>query len=88
MIYLDNNASTRLDPEAWAAMSAAAEIFGNPSSVHAEGQRARRAVEEARDQVAGPRRRRAGGDVPDLGRHGGQRDGALRGRRRAGRAGS
>jgi cysteine desulfurase len=52
MIYLDNNASTRLDPEAWAAMSAAAEIFGNPSSVHAEGQRARRAVEEARDQVA------------------------------------
>jgi cysteine desulfurase len=52
MIYLDNNASTRLDPGAWAAMSAAAETFGNPSSVHAEGQRARRAVEEARDQVA------------------------------------
>jgi len=52
MIYLDNNASTRLDPEVWAAISAAAETFGNPSSVHAEGQRARRAVEEARDEVA------------------------------------
>jgi cysteine desulfurase len=52
MIYLDNNASTRLDPEVWAAMSAAAETFGNPSSVHAEGQRARRAVEEARDEIA------------------------------------
>ena len=52
MIYLDNNASTRLDPGVWAAMSAASETFGNPSSVHAEGQRARRAVEEARDEVA------------------------------------
>jgi cysteine desulfurase len=52
MIYLDNNASTRLDPEVWTAMSNAAETFGNPSSVHAEGQRARRAVEEARDEVA------------------------------------
>jgi cysteine desulfurase len=52
MIYLDNNASTRLDPEVWAAMSAAAETFGNPSSVHAEGQRARRAVEQARAEIA------------------------------------
>lgn len=52
MIYLDNNASTRLDPEVWSAMSACAEVFGNPSSVHAEGQRARRAVEEARDAIA------------------------------------
>ena len=53
MIYLDNNASTRLDPEVWAAMAGAAEAFGNPSSVHAEGQKARRAVEEARFEVAG-----------------------------------
>jgi cysteine desulfurase len=51
MIYLDNNASTRLDPEAWAAMADAAEAFGNPSSVHAEGQRARRAIEQARDGI-------------------------------------
>lgn len=52
MIYLDNNASTRLDPAVWSAMGAAAEVFGNPSSLHAEGQRARRAVEEAREEVA------------------------------------
>jgi cysteine desulfurase len=52
MIYLDNNASTRPDPEVWAAMLEAAGTFGNPSSVHAEGQRARRAIEEARGRVA------------------------------------
>ena len=52
MIYLDNNASTRLDPAVREAMTAAADVFGNPSSLHAEGQRARRAVEEARDEVA------------------------------------
>ena len=51
MIYLDNNASTRLDPEVLAAMTDAAGVFGNPSSVHAEGQRARRAIEEARDAI-------------------------------------
>lgn len=52
MIYLDNNASTKLDPEVRAAMEASANLFGNPSSVHSEGRRARRAVEEARDEVA------------------------------------
>ena len=51
MIYLDNNASTRLDPEVWAAMADAAGTFGNPSSVHAEGQKARRAIEEAREEI-------------------------------------
>jgi cysteine desulfurase len=51
-IYLDNNASTKLDPEVRAAMEEALELFGNPSSIHAEGRRARRAVEEARDEVA------------------------------------
>ena len=53
MIYLDHNASTPLDAEVWAAMEAAAAVHGNPSSVHAEGQRARRAVEEAREEIAG-----------------------------------
>ncbi len=53
MIYLDNNASTRLDPEVRAAVEQALELHGNPSSVHAEGRRARRAIEEARDEVAG-----------------------------------
>ena len=52
MIYLDHNATTPLDPEVRGAMDAAASVFGNASSVHAEGQRARRLVEEARDEVA------------------------------------
>jgi cysteine desulfurase len=52
MIYLDNNASTRLDSEVWEAMASARDAFGNPSSVHAEGQSARRLVEEARSRVA------------------------------------
>lgn len=52
-IYLDNNASTPLDPEAWRAMEDAAGVYGNPSSVHAEGQSARRSLERARDAVAG-----------------------------------
>jgi cysteine desulfurase len=52
MIYLDNNASSPLDPEAWASMRAAADVYGNASSVHAEGQRARRIVEESREEIA------------------------------------
>lgn len=52
MIYLDNNASTRVDPEVRAAVAEALDLFGNPSSIHAEGRRARRAVEEARQEVA------------------------------------
>jgi cysteine desulfurase len=52
MIYLDNNASTKMDPEVVASFQEAAALYGNPSSVHAEGRRARRAVEEARDEVA------------------------------------
>src|ERR1700758_3436329 len=50
--YLDWNATTPLRPEARAAMAAAWELTGNPSSVHAEGRRARRLVEEARATVA------------------------------------
>jgi cysteine desulfurase len=52
MIYLDNNASTPLAPEAWAAMEEAAEEYGNPSSVHGSGQAARRRIEEARGDIA------------------------------------
>ncbi|MFN2385824.1 MAG: cysteine desulfurase family protein [Thermoanaerobaculia bacterium] len=51
-IYFDNNASTILDPEVRVAMEQAACLFGNPSSIHEEGRRARRAVEEAREEVA------------------------------------
>ena len=52
MIYFDNNASTKLDPEALLAMEASFHLYGNPSSLHGEGRRARRAVEEAREEVA------------------------------------
>src|SRR6266481_4712075 len=52
-IYLDWNATTPLRPEARAAMAAAWDLSGNPSSVHAEGRRARRLVEDARAIVAG-----------------------------------
>src|SRR6202158_224948 len=52
MIYLDNNASTEPDPEVLAAVEEAGRLFGNPSSIHAEGRRARRAIEEARSEVA------------------------------------
>src|SRR2546428_142109 len=41
-----------LRPEARAAMTAALEVTGNPSSVHAAGRAARRLVEAAREQVA------------------------------------
>jgi cysteine desulfurase len=51
-VYLDWNATTPLRPEAKAAMEAAWELSGNPSSVHAEGRRARRLVEDARAAIA------------------------------------
>ena len=50
--YLDHNATAPLRPEARVAMLAALDLPGNPSSVHAEGRRARAAIETARDQVA------------------------------------
>ena len=52
-IYMDANATTPLLPEVVAAMTPFwTEHFANPSSVHQPGQRARAAVEKARDQVA------------------------------------
>jgi cysteine desulfurase len=51
-IYLDWNATAPLRPAARAAMLAALQEVGNPSSVHAEGRAARRRVEAAREQVA------------------------------------
>ncbi|EDQ04588.1 Cysteine desulfurase IscS [Sulfitobacter indolifex] len=51
--YLDHNATTPLRPEARAAMIAAMDLPGNPSSVHAEGRAAKAVVERARAQVAG-----------------------------------
>ncbi|WP_372397055.1 cysteine desulfurase family protein [Azospirillum sp. HJ39] len=51
-IYLDHNATTPLKPEVKAAMVQAMDLVGNPSSVHAFGRSARRAVDEARTAVA------------------------------------
>ena len=51
-VYLDHNATAPLRPEARAAAGAAMDLACNPSSVHAEGRRARALVEEARSRVA------------------------------------
>lgn len=51
-VYLDHNATTPLRAEARAAMLAAMDVTGNPSSVHAEGREAKGLVEAARVQVA------------------------------------
>src|SRR5260370_18478272 len=51
-LYFDWNATAPLRPEARAAVVAALDVTGNPSSVHAEGRTARRLVEEARENVA------------------------------------
>jgi cysteine desulfurase len=50
--YLDWNATAPLRPQARAAMAAAMETVGNPSSVHAEGRAARQILEDARERVA------------------------------------
>src|SRR5215213_1329002 len=53
MIYLDNNATTRVAPEVLDAMRPyLSEFFGNPSSAHSLGRKMKRAVEQSREQVA------------------------------------
>jgi cysteine desulfurase NifS/selenium donor protein len=52
-IYLDYNATTPIDPLVAEAMRPFLEgFFGNPSSIHAEGLKAKEAVETARKHVA------------------------------------
>ncbi|MBO4928014.1 MAG: cysteine desulfurase [Clostridiales bacterium] len=52
-VYLDHAATTPLRPEAREAMLAAwDQSVGNPSSVHREGQKAKKLLEEARDNIA------------------------------------
>ena len=51
-VYLDHNATSPLRPAAAAAMRAALDDVGNPSSVHSFGQRARRLVDGVRQQIA------------------------------------
>jgi cysteine desulfurase len=52
VIYLDHAATTPMLPEALAAMVAELANTGNPSSLHNAGRRARRVVEESREQIA------------------------------------
>src|ERR1700689_3306219 len=51
-VYLDHAATTPMRPEAIVAMTEELARFGNPSSLHAAGRRARRVVEESREQLA------------------------------------
>jgi cysteine desulfurase len=51
--YLDDNATTNLDPRVRAVMEPLlAAPLGNPSSLHAEGRRARGEIDAARDAIA------------------------------------
>lgn len=53
MIYADNAATTRLDPQVLEAMMPyLTEVYGNPSSLHSMGQEAKEALENARQTVA------------------------------------
>ncbi|HEY6233171.1 MAG TPA: cysteine desulfurase NifS [Pyrinomonadaceae bacterium] len=53
MIYLDNNATTRVAPEVFSAMQPyLTERYGNPSSAHTLGRQMKSALERAREQVA------------------------------------
>jgi cysteine desulfurase len=51
-IYLDFNATSPLLPSVCQAMSDAADIFGNPSSIHEEGRKARAQIEKSRQNMA------------------------------------
>ena len=52
-IYLDNNATTAIHPDVLAVLeSSLRDVFGNASSIHKEGQTARRVIENAREAVA------------------------------------
>jgi cysteine desulfurase len=50
-IYLDHAATTPIRPEALAAMQEGFKICANPSSPHAEGRKAKQALEDARERV-------------------------------------
>lgn len=51
-VYLDHAATTPMRPEAIAAFADAMGVVGNPSSIHSQGQEAKRMLEEARETVA------------------------------------
>jgi cysteine desulfurase len=51
-VYLDHNATTPVNSAARAAMIAAMDVVGNPSSVHAEGRAAKRLLEQSRADLS------------------------------------
>ncbi|GAB3595250.1 cysteine desulfurase family protein [Angustibacter peucedani] len=51
-VYLDHAATTPMLPEAVEALVAELQVVGNASSLHTAGRRARRVVEESREQLA------------------------------------
>jgi cysteine desulfurase len=52
-IYLDNNATTPIHPDVIRVLEGSLrDVFGNASSIHKEGQRARQVIEDARESVA------------------------------------
>lgn len=50
-IYLDNSATTPLSEAAKKKIAEAADIYGNPSSLHSLGQRAEALIKEARENI-------------------------------------
>lgn len=50
-VYLDHAATSPLRPEARAAMEDGFRLWANPSSPHAEGRKARAALEDARERI-------------------------------------
>jgi cysteine desulfurase len=50
--YLDHNATSPLRPSAKAAMLGAMDVHGNPSSIHDEGRKARKIMDDAREVLA------------------------------------
>lgn len=50
--YFDHNATTPLTKMARMALLESLEVFGNPSSVHAEGRAAKALLQKARRQIA------------------------------------
>lgn len=52
-IYLDNNATTKVDPEVVEAMLPfLTDYYGNPSSMHSFGGQVKKVINQAREQVA------------------------------------
>ncbi|MBL7158465.1 MAG: cysteine desulfurase [Candidatus Omnitrophica bacterium] len=51
-VYLDHNATTPIHPEVKKAIERSFDNFGNPSSLHYEGRRARASIERARADIA------------------------------------